>query len=111
MPSRSSDFEMTANEAGVITFSDSVSLPISVKITEVFFETADHCLNRVHKAVINVDGTEILTFDAVDCEQFSQKVQIKLSRGAHTIQVIQNGYDPQELVKGKIGIEYQISFF
>lgn len=111
MPTRYSDFEMTASDAGVISFTDNVSLPVSVKITEVFFETLDHCMLRAHQSAIHVDGNELLTFSAVDCQVFSQKVSIKLSRGAHTVQVMQDGYEPNEVVKGKVGIEYQISLF
>lgn len=111
MPTRYSDFEMTASDAGIISFTDNVSLPISVKITEVFFETLGNCMNRGHQSTINVDGTELLAFATIDCQLFSQEVSIKLSRGAHTVQVLQDGYDPDEVVKGKVGINYQISLF
>ena len=111
MPTRYSDFEMTASDAGIISFTDNVSLPISVKITEVFFETLGNCMNRGHQSTIHVDGTELLAFTAIDCQLFSQEVSIKLSRGAHTVQVLQDGYDPGEVVKGKVGINYQISLF
>jgi hypothetical protein len=111
MPTRHSDFEMTASDAGVISFTDNVSLPIGVKITEVFFETTSNCMSRGHQSSIHVDGNELLAFTAVDCQLFSQSVSIKLSRGAHTVQVMQDGYDPNEVVKGKVGIEYQISLF
>lgn len=111
MPTRYSDFEMTASDAGVISFTDNVSLPISVKITEVYFETTDNCMSRGHQSAIHVDGTELLTFTAIDCQLFSQEVSIKLSRGAHTVQVRQDGYAPGEVVKGKVGINYQISLF
>ena len=111
MPTRYSDFEMTASDAGVISFTDNVSLPISVKITQVFFETFSNCMDRGHQSAIHVDGNELLSFTAVDCQVFSKEVSIKLSRGAHTVQVMQDGYDPHEVVKGKVGIEYQISLF
>jgi hypothetical protein len=111
MPTRYSDFEMTASDAGVISFTDKVSLPISVKITEVFFETLGNCMGRGHQSAIHVDGNELLAFNAVDCQVFSQEVSIKLTRGAHAVQVMQDGYDPNEVVKGKVGIEYQISLF
>ena len=111
MPTRYSDFEMTASDEGVIAFTDNVSLPISVKITGVFFETLGNCMGRGHQSAIHMDGEELLTFTAVDCQVFSQEVSIKLSRGSHTVKVMQDGYDPNEVVKGKVGIEFQISLF
>lgn len=111
MPSRSSDFEMTANDAGVISFTENVPLPISVKITDVVFETVANCMGRSHQSSIHVDGKELLAFTAVDCEVFSKEVSIKVSRGEHSIQVMQDGYDPGEVVKGKVGISFQISLF
>jgi hypothetical protein len=46
---------MTASDEGVISFTDNVSLPISVKITEVFFETLGNCMERGHQSSIHVD--------------------------------------------------------
>jgi hypothetical protein len=112
MPKYSFDFSTTADHNGIIRYQEELTIPMSVKLKRLHFQTFDNCLGRSHNTSVAVNGETWIT-DAVisDCEAFEHEKSVSVSAGPLTLEVQSSGFNENETVSGKGWVEYSLSLF
>ena len=111
MPNYDFDFETTADLEENILVEDEFEIPISVSIGEFSVETISNCNNRFHRIILSIDDNNIIDKLVNDCNVSNENLDLSISSGQKKIKIYCDGFDQNEIVKGKGKFNYNISLF
>jgi hypothetical protein len=110
MPDYNFNFETTANVEDNILVEEEFDIPISVSIGDLSVNITSNCNNRSHKIIVSINNNNIIDALVNDCNDLSVDLDISVSPGLNNIKLLCDGFDHNEIVKGKGKVNYNISF-
>jgi len=119
MPWVETDFEARAGRDGKFSRDEKLSAPVSGKLKNYRVQTQTGCKDRTHTTVLVVvrtddlgDTVRIGPLPITDCKEVVGAIEpaFRIRGGkAYRITLESDGFDAEELIKGKAGVEF--SFF